>query len=353
MKMMFSLVLCLAVISSADATIRRVAKDGSGDFTGIQAAVDASPAGDTVVVMGDLGPYNGNTAIVRPITLIGQGSRCSVSPWTHVIGDFYFNAGSSQSTIEGFHIQDNSIRLAANVTGLTIRNCYIWVGTNDDHCIFLAAGASALVENCGLDGYASCVLLNGTLSNVTVKNCFLWGATYSQGAGIDGYDASSTATVSNSVFAANNNPLFDVTNWSVDHCIFWDNAVWNGAVSGTVLASYNAFQASMTSFPFVSGVDSVILTDPFANYDEAANYQWCVTDFSLPANSGLINRGDPNAAPDRDGSRRDIGLYGGPTPFVDTGAPDFPFVTQMFVPATVPQNGVLEIRSTGRVGPGN
>jgi len=78
----------------------------------------------------------------------------------------------------------------------------------------------------------------------------------------------------------------------------------------------------------------------------------CTEDLHLTQASGLINAGNPNAAVDRDGSVRDLGVYGGPMYYEVTGAVDFPFVTFFTATPTVPQGGILELRSTGRVGRG-
>ena len=53
-----------------------VAADGTGDFTDVQAAIDACPEGGTVVVKP--GHYEGAVTLERPVTLEGEGSRGGV-----------------------------------------------------------------------------------------------------------------------------------------------------------------------------------------------------------------------------------------------------------------------------------
>jgi hypothetical protein len=76
------------------------------------------------------------------------------------------------------------------------------------------------------------------------------------------------------------------------------------------------------------------------------------SDYHLAQSSALRDAGDPITPPDLDGSRADIGLFGGQTPFVYFGLPDFPVVIGLEVPVSVPQNGILHIGSRGRVGQG-
>jgi len=76
-----------------------------------------------------------------------------------------------------------------------------------------------------------------------------------------------------------------------------------------------------------------------------------LSNYHLSSNSTLRDAGNPLSPPDRDGSRADIGIYGGQNPYNEFGIPDFPFVTELNVSPTVPQNGVLWIGSRGRVGP--
>jgi hypothetical protein len=349
MKTLWVVLLILVITEGSFAAIHRVAKDGTGDFATIQPALDASLAGDTVIVMGDMGPYSGNVSVPRRMTIIGQGYGCSTNPGTQQIGDITFSGASDGSIVEGFYLSAGTIHAQTGDSVLTISRCYVIQNNTMYHCIDMqGTGQHVLIEETILDGASDCLFLNAansfvTCHNVTFVNC-------SQG--IDSYDLSSIIQLENCCFLAVTTPLVDTGNWSISNTIFWDCAYWSGAVSGYVLTSYNARTGFMTSFPFLAGQDTTILTNPFVGYNDSQDWQRCTSNVNLPSGSGLINRGDPNAAPDRDGSRRDLGIYGGPTPFIDTGAPDFPFVTQYFVPSTVPQNGILEIRSTGRVGQG-
>ncbi len=80
--------------------------------------------------------------------------------------------------------------------------------------------------------------------------------------------------------------------YATDSLVFQYNNIWNNEIS------YNGFTADSTNL----SVDPMIVNDDTANGE---------LDFHLQKNSPLIDAGNPNIL-DRDGSRSDIGLYGGP-----------------------------------------
>jgi hypothetical protein len=76
--------------------------------------------------------------------------------------------------------------------------------------------------------------------------------------------------------------------------------------------------------------------NPFTDYNTSTNFEWEVAAMSnlrLDPVRGLpcIDSGSP-AILDLDGSPSDMGVYGGLTPFIDSGAPHFPFVSGLTVP---------------------
>jgi hypothetical protein len=79
-------------------------------------------------------------------------------------------------------------------------------------------------------------------------------------------------------------------------------------------------------------------------------------DLTLASGSGWIDAGRTGTLYlDTDGSRSDIGIYGGPNPFDDgRGAPSVPVVIQFQVsPTTVSPTGTITIQATGRIGAGD
>lgn len=111
------LLICL-VPAMASARTWRVEKDGSGDFTVIQNAVDASASGDTIMI----GPgryseytdhtYAGNVwhnyvhMVTGSLTLIGAGEDVTVigpgspgtwQPWEYAVGAFFWPSSASSA----------------------------------------------------------------------------------------------------------------------------------------------------------------------------------------------------------------------------------------------------------------
>jgi hypothetical protein len=364
MRQLFFLLLILLVSIPAFATIHYVAKDGSGDFTTPQAAVNASTAGDTVVVDGTQGPWSmsgGTVTLDRRINLFGQGWGCNgIPPCEFSNGDLVVQNAADGSVIKGTYWWDSSddngqvVLIQSSATGVVFQNCRFVAPGNeyqDDNAVTINGGAQAEFRDCILEGRSACIYINGANAAVTAFNTVFCNTS----SGVDPYDATSLVSLTSCAFLNISAPIPNQTgNWQIDHCVFYDNSTWNGQILGPVLASYNAIEA--TAFPNFPGTNKINLNglNPFVSYDPTPGFVVCTSDIHLnPVNGAtLINSGDPNAALDRDGTRRDLGVFGGPNPFVDTGAPDFPFVTQFFVPVSIPQNGVLEIRSTGRVGQG-
>jgi hypothetical protein len=117
-------------------------------------------------------------------------------------------------------------------------------------------------------------------------------------------------------------------------------------------ASTWEYNASSGAVP--PGTNAILLTqNPFVNYDVNQNYQWGITDLHLDPVNGLpcIDAGVP-AILDLDGSQSDLGIYGGQSPFLDTGAPNYPYVQSLTVPSAVTVGNQLQIQSQGRIGRG-
>lgn len=366
MKSLVATVLILLLSCGSFATIRRVVKDGDGAviYNNIQTAINACVPGqmDTVLIDGNRGPWviaSDNLTIDRPIVMIGQGHGCGGVQASAIdcrSVHFLVTATADSTSFEGMLLYaDEEVAVIANgATGIQFRRCMVYGYANDvpfDAAVQIGSSASVQLTECHLDGWEGCVEMVGSMSSVDIRNCDL----SNTGEGIRSFDLSCLISIVNCVFINVSTPIHaNAGSWWIENCVFWDNATWNGVVNGqTSACNYNAVEnAAFNNFPgtFKHNLNGL---NPFVAYGAAYNH--CTDDLHLDPVRGasLIDAGNPSAANDRDGSPRDIGLYGGPTPYTQTGAPDFPFVTQFFVPVSVPQNGVLELRSTGRVGPGN
>ncbi len=338
MKLLFVIVLFAGSMICTKAAVIHVAQDGTGDFTTIQSAVNAAADGDTIVIQPSLVPYTENVNIQTRITILGRGYACSGESRPQINGQVNFQDNSSGSVISGLSIYS---RVEIFVPQVTITRCYI----NGDVPVVTKANASSLIAECHLHGDRTVYTQGNAV--VSVQNSVLTGNYIAR---CETPTPPPTVLIRNcSIYSVV--PEFDGTaNWTIDHCIFGDiQGNGYGALSGTWQTSYNAYPANMSNFPSSPGTDTLIADNPWV----APGNSPCNADWHLLPESGLINRGDPNFALDRDGTRRDLGVFGGATPFVPDMTPAFPFVTSLSIPSAVPQNGVLEIRSTGSVGQGN
>lgn len=348
----------MGIVCTSHGAIRTVAQDGNGEFTAIQTAIDASSAGDTIVVMGSVNEYAENLTVNRPLYIVGEGYGCSQTLFSAIAGTVTFAVGSDGSVIEGLRIRGGPeyvIVIEDNIGGVELLRCYIKSSNSGQAALKVGRDAICTVRESIMyvynysNNYGTCALVSNGASSSFYNTVF--SPPYGSYSGVVGGDLTTTITVDNCAFVGLGLPLSGGSVWSVHNNVFW-NCDWNGELSGQVFAGYNAIESSMTQFPQVLAQDVILTENPFVNYSENDNYQLCVSDLHLPTGSALIDAGDPAAGLDRDGTRRDIGVYGGSWLFSASGTPRFPFVTHLILPASVPQNGVLEIRSTGRVGQG-
>ncbi len=358
---MMAIVTMLAV--SAQATIRTVNQFGTAQYLTIQAAINAAATGDTILVAP--GTYAETPVITgKALTVIGAG-------WDLAMVDagnssaLALGTNSGGSTIEGLDIATGNAR-AFNVTQLTadsstIRRCRLR-NSSPTVTLDLFSGRRFFLEDCIVTNNG-----NGTIvsvptaanSTIVVRGCILGftGVTQTSAIYFSGNNAS-PVEITNCTFVSvrqvfnlpGTQPVIAINN------IFYD---WTGTPSwGTFLAGsvfdYNASDATAPAIPG-SFTNQILLgaNNPFVTYDEALNYVHGTSDLHLNGGTGglaLTNTGHPSIL-DIDGSRSDVGAYGGPRPLVDNGVPAYPFVTSLTVPNLIESGDDLNVNSTGRVGP--
>jgi hypothetical protein len=271
---------------------------------------------------------------------------------------WYFNSGSNRSLLESVRLQLNTNYVCycfQTADSITVKRCLLrqtgffpvwgrdgasvgkWITFED--CIF-----SLTLNNAVCDGPTF------VQDSAVFRNCIF--------AGLEGGASSMSAFAGTPRFLSVSNCVF--TSWgTLFNCAgtfgfsFVNNIVhdWNGAGSwGTFTAGGTVdYNASFTVPPI--GTNGMLLfANPFTLYNAGSGYQSGVSNLHLTAGSGLIDAGLPTLF-DRNGSRSDMGVYGGPYEFVDDGAPDYPFVISITVPAAIIAGDSLQVNSTGRVGP--
>lgn len=185
-----STVLCLLLWSpAAEARTWRVEKDGSGDFTVIQHAVDASASGDTIMIgPGRYSEYTDHTyagnlwhtyvhMVSGSLTLIGAGAGATVigaesagtwESWEYATGIFYWPATTnSELVLEYLTVEDVVIGAYAESGAVEISNCTfrrttygVWTHT------------PGLVHACSLEGiYEIGIITSSPSHDVSVTRC--------------------------------------------------------------------------------------------------------------------------------------------------------------------------------------
>jgi hypothetical protein len=157
-------VLSVGLLASAGATTHLVRPDGTGDFPTIQAAIDATVAGDIVELTDGTFAGDGN----RDLDFLGKAitvRSASGDPETCII-----DCGGSATEPHrafNFHSAETS---AAEVTGLTITGGYIevepWGGA-----MLCELEASPTIRSCVFQGNRDCALVCRPDAGATLFDC--------------------------------------------------------------------------------------------------------------------------------------------------------------------------------------
>lgn len=362
MKKQLWMMLVVAVLAvSAQATIRTVNQFGTAQFTTVQAAITAAVTGDTILVAP--GTYLESPSFnTKVLTVIGAGWDMTTidgggsSAWTlngvAIIG----------SVLEGMDCPTSSVSLNLSTNGdsVTVRRCRL--RSTGNVTISGSNGKRLYLEDCLLTNTTNGNMITvstQTGGGLVMRGCILGftGGTQTSTTYLSGAN-SGVIEITNCTFVSVRRP-FDLSGIQpliAINNVFYDwtgTPTWGTFLAGSVL-DYNASDATAPALP--GGFTNHILlgaNDPFVTYDEALNYQHGTSDLHLNGGTGglaLTNTGHPLIL-DVDGSRSNVGAYGGPRPLVDNGVPAYPFVTSLTLPNLIESGDDLNVNSTGRVGP--
>jgi len=237
-----------------------VDKSGLGQHTTIQAGINAAVSGDTVKVFP--GVYNEKVTVGKGIVLQGSGYE-----YTRIVADVSPALSLSAGKVMWFAISSN-VGNAVDMTGGTLTNCVIW--NSPGHGIYYNGSTIAKVQNCvlvntGQRKGTKIAQIYAEPYGLSVVNTILW--TFSSG---DFNDAIASGCCEDKV--------------GILYCRTWDG-------EGTGGTNKNP--------QFLSS-----------------------TDFRITNTSPCWDTGKPDIY-DPDGSRSDMGYYGGPD------APVAPVVTDL------------------------
>lgn len=326
MKTKLTFLLLLLVTFTFAQTIRRVNNNagvtGTNIFATIQAAHDAAVSGDIIYVEGSTTPY-GDLVCTKPLTFVGPGFFLNQNPGNPnfnnlgaIVGTVLFKPGSQNSTITGLQTSTITILRVSNITinrnliiqsfgpGQVIIDCFEAPSSYNSVSNINITGNSI---NNGIELIArQNAGLNYTISNLLVKSNILTSVGFNNTTGVAALVTS--AAITNNTFR--NYP--SGVNFSIWNTTFQNNIIQVAFNSNTPLVLTNSTAtnnvALATNLPSGNGNVNNI-ADPFVGNSTTDSF------FRLKPGSAASGAGVGGT---------DCGAFGGDTPYVLSGIPNYP-----------------------------
>jgi len=351
-RMLVVALLALAACLPVWATTRYVSSTGAGQYSTLISAYGAAAAGDTILV--GPGTYNEGGGINQQFRLVWIGAG-----WDQTIvnlgTNWYINqAPASRSEVQGMRIEgvNNCVYPVNGADSVVIRRCLI--RANGGYPIYALSNAGRLyVEECILISSAGTDVVAVPSGACLIRGSVLTtsAASPTTNALANGAGNAGTIELYNNVFVSLSR-IFNLPSGS-QPVIAVNNAfyAWGATPTYGTYPVSSTFDYNASSGPAAPGTNGVTITgNPYVNF-AGPLYVIGTTDFHLVGGSNMINGGHPSLL-DLDGSRSDIGIYGGPKPLVDNGVPNYPWaVNIVLTPNLVGQGTPVNATAIGRVGP--
>lgn len=351
-KKLFFIAVFALLTTGAFAIVRTVSNNTNspGQYTSLQAAVDASGiTGDTIMVAGSPTSY-GNVTIAKRIILVGAGWHNPYGNNTIIeniylqrSNDYVNSAGTKIMGIyvnNGIYLQPNSGGGDFAITNVLIERCYFnSVDFARDYYWNAVQYNNDTIRNCFVAGYInfSSVQYASNYGNVQIHNNFFNGS-YVNGAGT----VQSNIYLRNNVFVNRTSNVFNsnVYNWVIENNIFY-GAYPTGGTNCAFTKNIGYLCPDMPGSGNI-GSGNMNNTNPlFVNFPLlGAGFSWSY-DFHLQGTSPGKNAGT-------DGT--DIGIYGGMLPMEIGINPHFPQMMSLTLPSgsSVPAGGTLNVHFTAK-----
>ena len=348
-----TLIFLLAFSCSTFAqTIRRCNNNtgisGVNVYTTIQAAHDAAVAGDIIYVEPSVNTY-GSLDATKRLTIIGNGYYNEANPNTpfeklsSIISSITFNNGSANSNISGIHLQGN-----VNIQDIqiSITRCLLIGNCNFGRSTITVSnqstrGNSGIITKCivfgAITGQYSPDVSSQIGYNTTVSNCIFRGG---------GFLNLTNSTITNNTFglsiSINNligcsftNNILDARGFSTT--IEFVSGVINGnsrgnTISNNICLGQNATPSGNGNVSNGNINTTFLIANPWSSGTDDANFQ-------LAAGSPAIGIGTGGT---------NAGAFGGAGPYVLSGLPAYPVMTNFTTSGAGNTNTPLQVSVTVR-----
>lgn len=369
------MIVCFISILSVHAIGEIITVDlaGGGDHETIHAAVTAASAGDTILVMS--GQYDftvalGMITVSKKLYIIGSGYDKVEDGGTKIYdvggsGLFTFDNNAKGSVIKGFRMETGAtaISVTANSTTITVEENFIYAATTVN---FSSSQRDTIRSNILVSPNSVNVRINSTSGDFISNNLIVGGGgNWTNRMGIYCVSATGLIIANNIIMKAGDQSsgygaiYITSCNPDVYSNIFIDNYYSIAVSSASPYITNNLFYNN-TANGWGVGQNAVEADPKFVNFTPGSTYDKDSPDndeydFHLGSGSPAINAGRVGLSyNDTDGTQNDIGMYGGPWPFMnDLGIPTIPEVISISVtPATVSPSGTITVSATGRIGAG-
>jgi hypothetical protein len=293
-------------------------------YTTLAAAITAAGVNDVIMVEGSTVGY-GNHSITKKVTIVGPGyfltenTGLQVNPNVAAIGSVDFLAGSSGSSISGM-----AFFAAISIQGV---NNISFVGNyahSNSPINLYGTTNNTIIRGNYISAITSPFIGNGTHTNILFSN---------------NYMASGLAVISGNSIITNN--VFetvghDIRNSNIQNNIFLTSSGYFSNISGSTII-HNLFTTTTQAGADASNIFNVNPSSLFLGIaGNTTDTQW-----KLKAASPAIGAGIGGT---------DCGMYGGSSPYKPSGiATGQHTVYNLLVPATVIQNGTLNVKVSARV----
>ncbi len=347
-NMLLIFFLGLTTVASAQNILRVNNIPGiNAPYTTIQAAVAAASAGDIILVEGSPTAYNvGAFDLTKKVILRGPGFflnenitvQASQNPATINSTSFFFSPGSDGSTVSGLSFIN--MKIDVKTSNITISNNYFGTGTlnialtNASPATNLLISGNYMIINSSYNIQAT----GSTYTNVIVSNNYFFNQISGWPGGLNNiaWQGHVFGTIKNNIFIAQN-ASNDFSNCDVVNNIFLNN---NANVIGNTTNSTirnNIFLGPSQTNADATNIFNAVQANLFIGLTgNTTDTQWKLKPGSAAIGAGALGE--------------DCGIYGGITPYKISGvAAGLPAITAVNVPASVPQNGVLNVKVSAKV----